>query len=269
MGIAEKQPQANLVPEWFPPDDAVERDLLQAHALVEAAMFKRRRQSAVGSMVEVSRDETTIHATVARMLGAAREELVWIVPRGRIQRACGTAPSLGRLAGKGIPVRLLCSEDNLLSEDGMRFLDAALRHGVQLRVADAPLDELVLVDDRMALVRWDVGDAGEVAMAAQGHAMLRTLHAFFGWLWDSAAPAVEYRRLGERARDDLTKQILDLLVAGYKDDTAARQLGLSVRTYRRHVAEIMRALGAGSRFQAGARAARLGLPSPSAVPVAR
>jgi len=60
----------------------------------------------------------------------------------------------------------------------------------------------------------------------------------------------------------LTRQILVLLNAGYKDDAAARQLGLSVRTYRRHVAEIMRALGAASRFQAGARAAKLGLRLP-------
>jgi DNA-binding CsgD family transcriptional regulator len=262
MGIAEKQQQANLVTQRFPPDDAVERDLLQARALVEAAMFQHRRQSAVGSMVEVSGDEATIHTRVTRMLAAAREELLWVAPMRRIRGFRGGAPSLGRLADKGVQVRLLCSEDNLLSEDGLRFLDVALRHGVQLRVANAPLDELVLVDERMALVRWDVGDAGEQAMAAQGHAILRTLHAFFGWLWESASPAVEYHRLGERARDDLTRQILVLLNAGYKDDAAARQLGLSVRTYRRHVAEIMRALGAASRFQAGARAAKLGLRLP-------
>ena len=269
MAIAEQQPHTNRAPEWFPPDDAVERDLRQAHALVEAAMFQHRRQSAVGSMVEVSRDDATIHAMVVRMLASAREELVWIVPGRRIQRARGTAPSLARLADKGIQVRLLCPEENLLSADGTGFLDTAQRHGIQLRVADAPLDELVLVDDRMALVRWDVDDAGQVAMAAQGHAILRTLHTFVGWLWDCAAPAGEYRRLGERVRDDLTQQILELLNAGCKDDTAARQLGLSVRTYRRHVAEIMRDLGAASRFQAGARAARLGLTSPRAVPMAR
>ncbi|MGH2602897.1 MAG: response regulator transcription factor, partial [Dehalococcoidia bacterium] len=60
----------------------------------------------------------------------------------------------------------------------------------------------------------------------------------------------------------LTQQVLRLLDAGYKDDAAARQLGMSVRTYRRHVAEIMRSLGATSRFQAGARAAELGLRPP-------
>ncbi|MGH3739353.1 MAG: response regulator transcription factor, partial [Micromonosporaceae bacterium] len=147
----------------------------------------------------------------------------------------------------------------LSGPDGPRLLDAAHAYGMRLRVAEPPLHELVLVDQRTALVRWDAADTG---VAAQGHAVLRTLHALFGCAWDSAIPAVDYRRLTERVRDGLAPQILGLLKAGYKDDAAARQLGLSVRTYRRHVAEIMRTLGASSRFQAGARAAELGLPSP-------
>lgn len=269
MGLAEKRQQPSRVPDQFPPDDALERDLLQARSLVEAAMFRHRRQAAVGAMVEVPRDDATLQTTVARMLATAREDLAWIVPTRRIHATRLGAQGLVRLADKGIHIRLLCSEADLLSDEGMRFLDTALRHGVHLRVADAPLDELLIVDDRMALVRWDVGDAAEEAMTAQGHAILRTLNAFFGWLWDRAVPAAQYQRLGERARDDLTQQILVLLNAGYKDDAAARHLGLSVRTYRRHVAEIMRGLGAASRFQAGARAAKLGLPTPRAVPVAR
>jgi len=43
------------------------------------------------------------------------------------------------------------------------------------------------------------------------------------------------------------------------DEAAARQLGTSLRTYRRRVAELMATLQAGSRFQAGVRAGELGL----------
>jgi DNA-binding NarL/FixJ family response regulator len=43
------------------------------------------------------------------------------------------------------------------------------------------------------------------------------------------------------------------------DVTAARELGMSLRTYRRRVAELLVALGADSRFQAGMRAGELGL----------
>jgi DNA-binding NarL/FixJ family response regulator len=47
--------------------------------------------------------------------------------------------------------------------------------------------------------------------------------------------------------------------AALTDETAARRLGTSLRTYRRRVAELMAALEAGSRFQAGVRAGELGL----------
>jgi DNA-binding NarL/FixJ family response regulator len=57
----------------------------------------------------------------------------------------------------------------------------------------------------------------------------------------------------------LAPRILELLGSGCKDETAARTLALSVRTYRRRVAELMSALGASSRFQAGVRARELGL----------
>lgn len=49
------------------------------------------------------------------------------------------------------------------------------------------------------------------------------------------------------------------LSVGLKDVAAARELGMSVRTYRRHVAEIMQRLNAISRFRAGVRAMELGL----------
>ena len=58
---------------------------------------------------------------------------------------------------------------------------------------------------------------------------------------------------------ELAPRVLDLLARGTKDEAAARLLGLGVRTYRRRVAELMDALGAESRFQAGLLAGEMGL----------
>jgi DNA-binding NarL/FixJ family response regulator len=55
------------------------------------------------------------------------------------------------------------------------------------------------------------------------------------------------------------QEILRALGAGLTDEAAARRLGTSLRTYRRRVAELMAALEADSRFQAGVRAGELGL----------
>jgi DNA-binding NarL/FixJ family response regulator len=54
--------------------------------------------------------------------------------------------------------------------------------------------------------------------------------------------------------------VLRLLADGLTDDAVARRIGVSVRTVRNDVASVMVSLGARSRFQAGVRAARLGLP---------
>ena len=58
---------------------------------------------------------------------------------------------------------------------------------------------------------------------------------------------------------ELHRTILRLLADGLKDEAIARRLGMSLRTTRRHVADILSELNVSSRFQAGVAAARSGL----------
>lgn len=58
---------------------------------------------------------------------------------------------------------------------------------------------------------------------------------------------------------DVTAAIAGLLAKGLKDEAVARRLGISLRTCRKHIAQLMDDLGAGSRFQAGVHAVRRGL----------
>ncbi|WP_442816546.1 helix-turn-helix domain-containing protein [Streptomyces sp. NBC_01304] len=50
---------------------------------------------------------------------------------------------------------------------------------------------------------------------------------------------------------DTERQVLDILTRTDKDEAAAREMGVSLRTFRRYVADIMLRLGAANRFQAG------------------
>ncbi|URN11094.1 hypothetical protein LUW77_01230 [Streptomyces radiopugnans] len=81
--------------------------------------------------------------------------------------------------------------------------------------------------------------------------MLQVLHTLFESIWCSSVPVGERIAFGDRDRALLIRQILCALRAGVTDEVAARELTVSVRTYRRYVAEIMTLLGASSRFQAG------------------
>lgn len=58
------------------------------------------------------------------------------------------------------------------------------------------------------------------------------------------------------------RALLAALARGGRDEIVARRLGISTRTFRRRLTELMRQLGATSRFQAGAHAAHAGLLTP-------
>ncbi|WP_158883351.1 helix-turn-helix transcriptional regulator [Amycolatopsis anabasis] len=72
----------------------------------------------------------------------------------------------------------------------------------------------------------------------------------------SAAPAEADEPLARQ------RQLLALLSTGCTDAMVADRLGLSVRTVRRTVSDLMNRLGAASRFQAGAKAVARGWLAP-------
>ncbi|MCZ0982437.1 hypothetical protein O1L60_35735 [Streptomyces diastatochromogenes] len=55
---------------------------------------------------------------------------------------------------------------------------------------------------------------------------------------------------------------MGLLAEGAKDEVIARRMGMSLRTCRRHIADLLEELGAESRFQGGVLAERAGLTCP-------
>ncbi|MFJ8018350.1 response regulator transcription factor [Streptomyces sp. NPDC096339] len=59
----------------------------------------------------------------------------------------------------------------------------------------------------------------------------------------------------------IEREILTMLREADKDETAARRLGVSVRTYRKHLATLMRRLGAANRVEAALLAHEKGWPN--------
>jgi DNA-binding NarL/FixJ family response regulator len=86
------------------------------------------------------------------------------------------------------------------------------------------------------------------------------VHSLFEAIWDTAADLDTYLRGDIPDLDPDGRLILQALGSGLTDASAAKRLGVSLRTYRRRVADLMAKLDADSRFQAGLRAGELGLP---------
>ncbi|MEU2198818.1 DNA-binding response regulator [Isoptericola sp. NPDC019482] len=132
------------------------------------------------------------------------------------------------------------------------------RYGAQVRITTDEINETIVLDRRLVILAGDVQAGRRSYSVITQPEAVQGVTSLFDAAWRSATDlAVFDARIAEiRA---IAPQVLDLLGQGVKDETAARAMGMGVRTYRRRVAELMAALGAGSRFQAGVRARELGL----------
>ncbi|MBL0887133.1 response regulator transcription factor [Myceligenerans indicum] len=156
-------------------------------------------------------------------------------------------------------IRKVYRSGMLLDPAWSQRMATVLEHpGVEVRVADQEVNETIIIDGRLVILAGDLRSGERTYSLITRREAVRGVSSLFEAAWRGAADldlfdagAAEIRRLAP--------QVLDLLGRGVKDETAARELGLGLRTYRRRVAELMAALGADSRFQAGVRARELGL----------
>lgn len=132
------------------------------------------------------------------------------------------------------------------------------RHGAHVRVTTQEINETIILDRRLVILAGDLTAGRRSYTVITQREAVQGVTSLFDAAWHSATELDVYDTQIAEIRQ-LAPQVLDLLSQGAKDEAAARALGLGVRTYRRRVAELMDALGAESRFQAGVRARELGL----------
>ncbi len=131
--------------------------------------------------------------------------------------------------------------------------------GVQVRTAQLLPLRLVLVDELVAVM---FVPASPTALVVRNGPLIAVLRDVFEHVWTTSDPPPTSTH--QIADDALARpigqqlEILRLLAAGMTDEAIARKIGVSTRTIRRQTSEIMDQLDAGSRFQAGILASRLG-----------
>ncbi|MFB7594438.1 helix-turn-helix domain-containing protein [Streptomyces sp. NPDC056160] len=145
-----------------------------------------------------------------------------------------------------------------------RLLDDILpsvRSGEQARVrAELPL-KLLIADDHTGIIPLSLAPGGHsAAYLVHRSPMLSALEALFEAEWERAAPLTDSPRAAERpgGPDAETRALLVLLTSGATDAAIARTQGWSPRTTQRRIHRLMAGLGAATRFQAAALAARRG-----------
>jgi DNA-binding CsgD family transcriptional regulator len=107
---------------------------------------------------------------------------------------------------------------------------------------------LAIVDDAVGLVSDGTPIERECVWVCDP-AVVQALRVLFERVWVAARPVSDAEPPSPQER-----ALLRLLADGHTDGTAARRLGVSVRTVRRLVASVMTRTAASSRFEAGIRA---------------
>lgn len=136
------------------------------------------------------------------------------------------------------------------------------RNGAFVRTASSvPLCALV-VDASTVALPADRSGRGAVSTLRVA-AAVSAVSELFERIWHTATPLRQPTGLSETSGLTVReREVLSLLSDGGTDASAAAQLGVSVRTVRRMVSEMMARMGARSRFQAGAKAAERGWVGP-------
>ncbi|GGU34508.1 DNA-binding response regulator [Streptomyces daghestanicus] len=185
---------------------------------------------------------------------AARDLTTWPRPdAGRATRA--------RVSGSGVRhVRKLMSPFALADETSRAHLRELAGEGARVRIAAGALPyEAIVIDHRYAILAGPAGSGERVYTVTTEPALVGGVHSLVEAVWEAAADLGAFLRAERPLLDGGSRAVLRALGSGATDESAARDLGLSLRTYRRRVAGLLAALDAESRFQAGLRAGELGL----------
>lgn len=126
--------------------------------------------------------------------------------------------------------------------DRTRLPHLAARCGEEIRVVSSVPAEMVIIDGRCALL-----PTTSDVLVVRGSTVLAMLIAAYETWWRSAIPLTDER-------------VVVLLASGLTDKSIARQLDVGLRTVQREVHTLLTRLDSRTRFQAGVRVGRMGVP---------
>ncbi|MCT4353380.1 LuxR C-terminal-related transcriptional regulator [Streptomyces sp. Je 1-79] len=186
----------------------------------------------------------------------ARDEILAVetYPRLSPENIARSRPLDLRCLRRGVRIRnvvVRAALDDLPTADYLRELAA---HGAEIRVTGETAERMIVYDRSTALVPLDPRNTARGALLAHRSGLVSNIIALFEKIWESADDlASPEGRDGSVPGHGLTereRRVLSFMCTGGKDEAGARELEVSVRTYRRYVAELLQTLGANSRAQA-------------------
>lgn len=228
-----------------------EIDRLRGELALLAPLYAegRRRWQGRAPLTEVT-DLKTVVGMITEATMRCRQEVRTCHPGG------GRSPALLEQAfvqdrdmlRRGVRMRTLYQHTARYHLPTQEYARRMTDEGAEVRTLSELFGRMVAFDEETVFIPHQ--DDLDAAIVIQDPSTVAYLCATFDHAWSLAEP-YHPAWTESSARDEVKQAILRLLAEGMKDEMVARRLGMSLRTCRKHIAEIMEQLGAASRFQAG------------------
>lgn len=209
--------------------------------------------------------EAAVRERVAVLLGEAKRAVLAmsLSSGGYLDPVALPPPATQAAVARGVTVRSVFF-DRVRSDSRLAgYLHELESGGAFVRTSRRLPTSALAIDDRIVLLPVALSMTGSRpgVVLLQLPGAVRATAELFERVWAGATPVSGEISAGapdgQRGREH---ELLGLLLAGYTDESAAEALNISDRTVRRMVSNLMRALDARSRFEAGARAVLNGWP---------
>ncbi|BAJ29154.1 putative LuxR family transcriptional regulator [Kitasatospora setae KM-6054] len=211
---------------------------------------------------EILLEASEVSAFLAGEIKRAEHEVLTVQPGG--VRNPSTLDSVLsqelEMLGRGISRRILYQHTARGSLAMQSFVSSLCAAGGEVRTVDVLPDRMVVIDRRVCVIPRRLTNSGPPAgVAIMSPSTIGFVVDLFQRLWDSATPFTATEAVREEVLDEVKRAVLHALALGLTDETASRRLGMSTRTFRRHLSTAISDLGATSRFQAAVMAVERGV----------
>ncbi|MGA5823216.1 LuxR C-terminal-related transcriptional regulator [Kitasatospora sp. NPDC094028] len=236
-----------------------ERERLQGmreqYAALMPVYLHGRQLSHPHGMIDLLTDKIAVRAMLVEAVDAAREEVLVSKPGGAFPPAAlrEALPRDLALLASGLRMRNLYQHATRYDQPTRTNAEQLIAAGAEIRTLPEVLPQMIVIDRELAFLPAP----GSGALVIREPSLLAFLIAAFERDWGNAAPFSVGPQAAHDVSEDLKQTIVQQLSNGLKDEAIARRLGVSLRTCRRHVSELLETLGATSRFQAGVITERL------------
>ncbi|MFF8413036.1 LuxR C-terminal-related transcriptional regulator [Streptomyces omiyaensis] len=155
------------------------------------------------------------------------------------------------LLDRGVRMRTLYQHAAQFSRPTIEHVRMLAEHGAEVRTVSDAFMRLIVFDRETAVLTLRNHPQG--ALVVREPSIVDFAAQSFERAWAEATefPTAYERDNVVKSSDEVKQALIRLLVEGYEDRVIARRLGISLRTFQRHLSEVMRRIGARSRAHAG------------------